>query len=280
MTDTIREALAAATARLREAGADSPRLDAEVLLRHVLGWDRARLFARLPEPLPPDCQEAYERAVARRVSGEPIAYIVGEREFMGLPFRVGPGVLVPRPETEELVERVAAWAREARLAAPRIADVGTGSGAIALSLGTLLPGARIVGVERSAAALAYARANRASLGLAGRILLVRGDLLGAVGALDVVAANLPYLRPEQLHPGIDREPTEALVSGADGLDLYRALLPQAAARLRTPGFLIVEIDPAQAAAMVTLCRRAFPEARVTVERDLAGRDRFVTVARD
>ncbi len=278
--EVIRDTLAVAATRLREAGVESPRLDAEVLLRHLLGWDRAQLFARLADPLPPDLGPGYERLIARRIAGEPVAYLVGHREFMGLPLRVGPGVLVPRPETEELVEWIVGQVRAVprRWAAPRIVDVGTGSGAIALALATLLPTARIVGVERSPDALAYARANRDLLGLRGRVALVRGDLLGPIGAVDVIAANLPYLRPDQLHAGIAREPVEALVSGGDGLDLYRALLVQAGGVLRSPGLLIAEIDPSQVAEMVALCRAACPTATIVVERDLAGIERFVTLA--
>ncbi|HET8630338.1 MAG TPA: peptide chain release factor N(5)-glutamine methyltransferase [Thermomicrobiales bacterium] len=272
-----RQALAAATALLRAAGSESPRLDAEVLLAHVRGWDRARLYAGLAEPLAAGDAAAFAALVERRAAGEPVAYLTGHREFMGLDFAVGPGVLVPRPETECLVEWLLARAR-GRWPAPRVADVGTGSGAIALALAYHLPGARVVGVERSAAALAYAAENR-RLGLARRVALVRGDLLGPVGAVDVVAANLPYLRPAQMHRGIAAEPREALLGGADGLDAYRALLPQAAARLATPGLLALELDPGQAAALAALCRAAFPGAAVDVGHDLAGLARFVTVER-
>ncbi len=279
MTGTVRAALTAATERLSAAGSPSPRLDAEVLLRHRLGWDRTRLFIALPDPLPADAARDYAALIARRAAGEPVAYIVGEREFMGLPFAVGPGVLVPRPETECLVEWVAARVRaEPRWAGgARIVDVGTGSGAIALSLATLLPDARIVGVERSARALGYARTNRARLGLTGRVGLVQGDLLGPIGVVEVIVANLPYLRGDQAHAGIAQEPAEALYAGEDGLDLYRAMMPQAARLLRAPGLLAAEIDPDHSAAMVALCRTSFPHATITVEQDLAGLDRFVTV---
>ena len=279
MAGTIRAALLAATARLSDGENPSPRLDAEVLLRYLLGWDRTRLFVALPDPFPAELAHDYDALIARRAAGEPVAYIVDEREFMGLPFAVGPGVLVPRPETECLVEWVAARVRaEPRwVGGARIVDVGTGSGAIALALATLLPNARIVGIERSAQALPYARANRATFGLAGRVGLIQGDLLGPIGAVDVITANLPYLRVDQAHAGIAQEPAEALYAGQDGLDLYRALLPQAARLLRAPGLLAAEIDPDQSTAMVALCRAAFPHATITVEQDLAGLDRFVTV---
>lgn len=289
--NSLRATLAAAVARLRAAGTGSPRLDAEVLLLQLLGpdWDRARLYAAFADPIAPALVARYAALVEHRAAGEPVAYLTGRREFMGLPFAVGPGVLVPRPETECLVEWLVAAVRGpatarpaggARAGAgPRVVDVGTGSGAIALSLAHALPAARVVAVDRSSAALAFARENRSRLGLAHRVALVRGDLLGPVGPVDLIAANLPYLRPEQLHLGIAREPREALVGGTDGLDFYRALLPQAATLLRVPGVLAAEIDPAQATTMATLCRAAFSGASVGVERDLAGLERFVTVRR-
>ena len=279
MVLSVREALAEGTALLREAGVESPRLDAEVLLRSVLGWDRTQLFVGLLEGLGEDAAGRYRSLLARRAAGEPVAYLVGEREFMGHPFAVGRGVLVPRPETECLVEWLVAQVR----AEPRwqgglsAVDVGTGSGAIACALALELPQARVVAVERSVAALRYARENRRRLGLARRVALVRGDLLGPIAGAEVIAANLPYLRPDQLHPGIAREPIAALVSGADGLDLYRSLVPQAATILRSPGLFAAEIDPSQVETMVALCRDAFPRGTVGVEHDLAGRDRFVTV---
>lgn len=277
---SVREALAEGATALRGAGAETPRLDAEVLLRAALGWDRARLYAGLADPLPAERIAAYRALLARRAAGEPVAYLVGEREFMGEGFAVGPGVLVPRPETECLVEWLVARARaEPRWAGGLTAvDVGTGSGVIACALALALPRARVVAIEQSAAALPYARENRRRLGLERRVALVRGDLLGPVAAADLIAANLPYLRPGQLHAGIAREPVEALVGGADGLDPYRALLPQAVAALRSPGLFAAEIDPSQARALVALCRAAFPAARIAVGRDLAGLDRFIAVS--
>lgn len=275
----MREALGEATAALRVAGVELPRLDAEVLLRAVLGWDRTQLYIGLNDAIAATLLADYRALIARRAAGEPVAYLTGEREFMGQPFAVGPGVLVPRPETECLVEWLVARARaEPHWAAGLVAvDVGTGSGAIACALALELPRARVVAIERSVEALPYARENRRRLDLERRVALVRGDLLGPVAGADVVAANLPYLRPDQLHAGIDREPVEALVSGDDGLDAYRALLPQVAGVLRTPGVFAAEIDPSQAQAMVGLCRGAFPGAAIGVERDLAGLERFVTV---
>lgn len=278
---TARDALTWAMSRLQGTISESPRLDADVLLRHLLGWDRARLFTGLDEPLSSAVAAAYQGLIARRGAGAPVAYLVGEREFLGLSLAVGPGVLVPRPETEDLVEWLAARVRaEPRWhGRPTIVDVGTGSGAIALGLASLLPRAIVVGVEFSPRALGYARRNRARLSQTSRVGLVRGDLLAPIGAADLIAANLPYLRPDQAHAGIADEPPEALFAGPDGLDLYRRLLPQAAAILRSPGILAMEIDPEQAPAMRELASAAFPQDTVTVQRDLAGLDRFVAVQR-
>lgn len=278
---SVRAALAAATARLRDAGLTSPRLDAELLLLHVLGWDRARLYAALSDLLPPGAARQFSALLDRRLAGEPVAYLIGQREFMGLGFTVGAGVLVPRPETECLVEWLIARVRAtpAWQTGVRIADIGAGSGAIALALAQALPQARVVAVDRSPDALAFAAVNSRRHTLSPRIALVRGDLLGPCGPLDAIAANLPYLRPDQLHPGIAREPHEALLGGPDGLDLYRALLPQAAALLQRPGLLTAEIDPDQATTIQALCYAAFADAVITVEHDLAGLARFVTVER-
>lgn len=279
-TPTVRELLVEGAARLAVHHVETPRLDAEVLLRSLCGWDRAQLLLRYPDPAPAETHDLFAALLARRLAGEPVAYITGQREFMGLPLTVGPGVLTPRPETECLVEWVANWVRATpTLACPRVIDVGTGSGAIALALASLLPRARIAGVERSKAALTYAVANRTRLGLARRVLLTRGDLLKAIGTVDVIVANLPYLRPDQLHAGIAWEPVEALVGGADGLDAYGDLVPQAASLVATPGLFAAEIDPSQVDEMTALCRAAFPGAAVDARRDLAGRHRFVTVAR-
>lgn len=278
---TPRALLTEGAARLAAGQVETPRLDAEVLLRFLLRWDRARLFRDLQEPSPAATRASYAALIARRLAGEPVAYITGSREFMGLPLWVGPGVLSPRPETECLVEWLVAQAGAwlPGLSAPRIVDVGSGSGAIALALARFLPRARVVAIERSRAALPYVTANRDCLGLANRVLVARGDLLEPVDRADAIAANLPYLRPEQLHLGLAWEPEEALVGGADGLDGYRALVPQAAARLALPGLFAAEIDPAQVAPMLALCREAFPDAAVEARRDLAGLHRFVTVMR-
>lgn len=280
-TLTVTRALRTARERLRAAGLESPDLDADVLLRHVLGWDRTQLFMRANTPVGPAALAAYEALLARRLAGEPVAYLTGVREFMGLPFAVSPAVLAPRPETEILVEWAAARLRER--GEGRVIDVGTGSGAIALSLAEQLGAAwrgAIVAVDVSPAALAVAARNRATFGLETRVALRPGDLLrDEAGPFDLVLANLPYLRPAQVdgNPDLAAEPRLALDGGADGLDLIRALLADAPRTLAPGGALGLEIDPSQAAAVAALGAAAFPGARVTVLPDLAGWARHVVI---
>ena len=277
--ETVAGALRAASRRLGAGGSETPRLDAEVLLRHVLGVDRTGLFVRLPEAIGREQLAAFEGLVAARLGGAPVAYLTGEREFMGLPFAVRPGVLVPRPETEGLVEWALGWLADRPGGA--VVDVGTGSGAIALSLAALLPpqwGGRIVAADVSAAALAVARENRDRLGLRDRAALVRGDLVAWCGGpVALLLANLPYLRPEQVagNPALAAEPRLALVGGGDGLEPMRRLIADAPRVLAPGGALGLEIDPSQAAAVAGLIAAALPGARVEVRPDLAGLARHV-----
>ncbi|GIW04474.1 MAG: release factor glutamine methyltransferase [Thermomicrobiales bacterium] len=280
---TIADALRAATRRLAEQGFPSPRLDAEVLLRHVLGLDRTAFFLRLHDPLSPADRQRFEALLARRLAGEPVAYLTGEREFMGLPFAVGPGVLVPRPETELLVEWALAWLTDRTPAT--VIDVGTGSGAIALSLAYHLAGNtgyRIIGSDISRAALRFAQENRSRLGLERRVHLVCGDLVAwCRGPVDLILANLPYLRPDQIaaNPDLAAEPRLALEAGPDGLDLYRRLLADTGRVLAPGGAIGLEIDPSQADAAVALVQAALPDASITVRPDLAGLPRHVIAER-
>jgi release factor glutamine methyltransferase len=278
---TAAQALRYAAAMCQQAGSETPRLDGEVLLRHVLGIDRAALFARLNDAIPPAQAAAFLTLLGRRVAGEPVAYLTGFKEFMGLGFAVGPGVLIPRPETELLVE----WALARIGDAPppgAILDVGTGSGAIARSLAANLPArshGAIVAADVSAEALGYARRNRAALALDRRVALVRGDLASWVadGAAGLVLANLPYLTPEQLasNPWLAAEPAAALVSGADGLDLVRRLITDLPRILAPDGAAGLEIDPAQAGVVAGLLEAALPGRRVRAIDDLAGLARHV-----
>lgn len=280
---TIAQALRWASQRLATGGSSTPRLDAEVLLRSILGLDRTSLFLRLNEPVAPDDLSRFAALVERRLAGEPVAYITGEREFMGLPFAVGPGVLVPRPETELLVEWALAWLAD-RTHATAI-DVGTGSGAIALSLAYHLPKPptwRIVGADISRAALRYARHNRSRLGLEQCVHLVCGDLVTwCRGPVDLILANLPYLRPDQVasNPELVAEPRLALEAGPDGLDLYRRLVADLPRVLAPGGAVAIEIDPSQAETAPLLLAAGLPDARIAVLPDLAGLPRHVIAER-
>jgi len=265
---------------LAQAGVDSPRLDAELLMAHAIASSRAALYTRWYEALAPSDVDLFTNLVRRRVRREPLAYITGTRAFYDIDISVAPGVLIPRPETERIVEETLSWCQTLGLRAPRIADVGTGSGALAIVLARHLPRARIVASDLSAEALTAALRNVAHYGLEDRVDLVRADLLGALsGPFDVIVANLPYVpqdRLDSLAPEVrDHEPRLALDGGPDGLDVIRRLVPQVADRLRRPGLLLLEIDNGQADTALQLVRDQLPHSQVETLRDLAGLERIV-----
>lgn len=279
--ETVSQALREGQRLLAATGSESPRLDAEVLLRHTLGIDRTTLFARLAEPIDSSDLASFRGLLAERAGGTPVAYLTGVREFMGLDFIVGPGVLIPRPETEILVAWALEWLRTHRHAT--VLDVGAGSGAIALSIAALVePGwaGHIIGSDVSAAALAVAARNRDRLGLAGRVELLEGSLVSwRDEPVALLLANLPYLRPAQIagNPQLAAEPRSALDGGSDGLDLIRALLLDAPRVMAPGGAIGLEIDPSQRRAVMGIAKRAFPRAAVAVLPDLAGLDRHVVI---
>lgn len=277
---TVGDALAHARPFYTASNAVLTPAIAQALLAHVLGRGRAWLLAH-PEARLSDGEAAqYLDLLQRILAGEPFAHLVGEREFYGLPFTVTPHVLIPRPETEGLVDLVLEWVRERDLSQPRLVDVGTGSGAIAVILALRLPAASILAVDVSAAALHIARCNAARHGVAERIMFVRGNLLDALsGPFDAIIANLPYISSEEIAAlEVGRwEPRIALDGGPDGLDLVRALLRQAPSRLAPGGLLALEIGHDQGLRVVALCREAFPSARISLLPDLAGLDRLVRV---
>ena len=223
------------------------RRDAELLLMHVLACDRAYLLTHPETQLTAEQYAVYDAWLTRRARHEPVQYIVGEQEFFGLKFRVTPDVLIPRPETEHLVE--AALARTDRDASLRIADVGTGSGAIAVALAHALPQARITALDISATALAVAQENAKNHGVSDRIRFFESDLLAAVTGeqFDMMVSNPPYVADdEELEPQVrDYEPAPALFAGPEGLDIYRRLIPQAQVALKLGGWLLLEIGHAQ-----------------------------------
>jgi release factor glutamine methyltransferase len=244
---TVLEALRQASARLRSAGVPSPEHDAEVLLRHVRGGDRARLVADGLAPLAPEDWTTYLRLVDERARRRPLQHLTGTQWFWKHEFRVTPDVLVPRPETELLVEVALELLRDRQR--PRVVDVGTGSGCIALSLAGERPDAEIHATDISEPALAVARENAVRLGLEDRVSFRRGDLLGPVGALagrlDLVVSNPPYVSVAELHglaPEVRRhDPHLALIPPGDRLSVYRRLAPEAARLLRPGGAVAVEV---------------------------------------
>jgi len=260
---TLREALiraAAALATKPDLRANANR-DAELLLLHILEAPRTLLITDPGRALTPIQQRAYQAAIARRLTHEPIQYITGQQEFYGLALRVTPAVLIPRPETEHLVEAVLEHLLKARLPKHQplsIADVGTGSGAIAIALATHLPQSEITALDLSPEALGLARENAAQHNLAHRIRFVESDLLAAVAhqTFDAIVSNPPYvpiIDRATLHPQVrDHEPAHALFAGPTGLDVYRRLIPQAQAALKPGGLLALELGQGQGDALAAL----------------------------
>ncbi len=279
---TLGDALGDATRRLAVRDRDAARYDATLLLAHVLGREPAWLLAHDDVTLSQNERERIDAALARRERGEPVPYIIGTAGFYGRTFAVDARVLVPRPETELAIDIVLAHARESS-ASPRICDVGTGSGAIALTLALELSDAHVTAVDISEPALAVARGNAAVFGIAHRVRFVRGDGLLALDRgerFTCIVANLPYVRTADLAPAPDPtafEPRLALDGGADGLDAYRALLLAAPDVLAPGGQLVMEAGPDTVPPLADLARLAFPNASVTIARDLAAIERFVVV---
>ena len=251
-TETVREALLSATAKLHSLA--TARRDAELLLMRVVGRDRAWMMTHADAELTTEQISRFEKWVARRARQEPVQYIVGETEFYGLTLRVTSAVLIPRPETEHLVEAV--LARVGRDAAVRICDVGTGSGAIAVALAHALPLARVMAVDLSAAALDVARENAERHGVAERVRLVESDLLHAVRGerFDVVVSNPPYVAEGEVLEAQVREyePREALFAGPTGMEIYPRLIPEAWEVLAPGGWLLMEIGHGQREALAEL----------------------------
>jgi release factor glutamine methyltransferase len=279
----VRQAITEAEASLKAAGVPEARLEAELLVSEVVRQNRVSLLAHLEYSLTLEQEQRLAALLARRLKREPLAYILGRKEFYGMEFAVRPGVLIPRPETELLVERALArivHIRE-RGVKPRVADIGTGCGNIAIAIAAHAPDVRIYAVDSSPEALAVARENAERLGVTGRVTLLPGDLLSPLPEqVDIIAANLPYVpsgRLRSLQPELRWEPAEALDGGADGTDVLRRLLLQSPARLRKEGVLLLEIDPEQRDALTCEASRHFPEARITAEKDLAGLDRMLVV---
>ncbi|MGH2983984.1 MAG: peptide chain release factor N(5)-glutamine methyltransferase [Solirubrobacterales bacterium] len=271
------EALGAATDAIAAAGVETARLDAELLLAEATGWDRARLAAEPEAELPPAAARSFAEMVRRRLRREPVAYILGRKGFRRIELAVDRRVLIPRPETELLVELALA------LDPRRVLDVGTGSGAIALAIADELPRAQVDATDPSAAAIQVARANIERLGLYDRVrcgegILPRGDGADAPALYDLVVANLPYVSEAEwgnLAPEIrDHEPREALVPGPTGLEAIQELLGGLEQLPERPGAIALEVGEGQAGEVIELVRGAGFGA-VEARRDLAGIERVV-----
>jgi release factor glutamine methyltransferase len=274
--------LALAARRLAAAGCETPRLEAEVLLAHVLGRDRSWLYLYLQERLEPGRLAKFEELLTRRGRREPVAYLTGHKEFFGLDFEVTPAVLIPRPETELLVETALELAGPTRPCL--VVDVGTGSGCIAVTLAKHLPAGQFWATDISSQALQVARRNADRHGVTGRMTLVQTDLLQPVaGPFDLLVSNPPYispaeLQPETMQPEVYRyEPRLALDGGEAGLAIIQQLLSQARAKLKPGGSVLVEIGATQGQAVTQLAGRFFPQAGVQVKKDLAGLDRLLVI---
>jgi release factor glutamine methyltransferase len=281
----VRAVLRRGSQTLAQAGSEESTLEAELLLAHALGTDRTHLFQRLSDELPHDAERAFDALIRRRLAHEPTPYILGSKEFYGLDFEITPAAIIPRPETETLVELVLAFVRELSdsRSRPQVVDVGVGCGAIAVTLAIHLPpSADVVATDVSPQALALARRNAERHGVADRIRFLKGDLLQPLDArVDVIAANLPYVRTgdfDAAPPEIrDHEPRLGLDGGPDGLDLIRRLLRDAPSHLKPGGALFAEIGDTQGEAARKPATDAFSSARIEVMRDLSGLDRVLVV---
>jgi release factor glutamine methyltransferase len=267
---TVAQALQLGTRRLAQAAVPTPGWDAELLLRHTLGWDRAQLLSRGRDPIPPDALETYLTQVSERARRRPLQHLTGTQAFWKHEFLVSPDVLIPRPETETLVEVVLELVSTAE--SPVIVDLGTGSGNLALSLAAERPDASVHAVDISPAAIAVATENARRLGLESRVRFHVGDLLRPVRDLrdrvDVIVSNPPYLDPAEqssLQPEVrDHEPRVALLAPEGPLGLYARLVTESSALLPVGGWLALEVGAGMAADVAALCTDAgFDAPRVT-----------------
>ena len=270
--------------KLEAAGIPDARLEAEVFVMNVMRMARQSIFAEQETDVSAQQQIALDAFLERRLLREPLAYILGQREFYGINIILTPAVMIPRPETEGLVEHalfIAMMGMESRDLL--IADVGTGSGAIAINLAMHLPAAKIFAVDVADAVLDVAAYNVRVHGVAERVSLGIGDLLDPVPEpVDLIVANLPYIptgRIPTLQPEVQQEPALALDGGPDGLGLIRRLLTQAEAKLKDDGIILLEMDPEQIPAVQKLALNHFQEGSTSVEQDLAGMDRILTIFR-
>jgi len=260
--------------------ADAPAGDARLLLQHVLQVNHAYLVAHDQDVLPAEQAKRFRQLIARAKAGEPVPYIIGQAPFFGRDFVVSPAVLIPRPETEELVQHALRWLDEHP--GSRVVDVGTGSGCIAVTLAAERPGIEVAAVDISAEALIVARENARRHDVAHRVHFYQGHLLQPLpAAVDLIIANLPYIGTvewPELAVSVQRyEPPVALQAGEDGLLLIGELLRQAQTKLHPAGAILLEIGWRQGASTLALAQKEFPAGEIQLHQDLAGLDRFVTI---
>ncbi|HPN09862.1 MAG TPA: peptide chain release factor N(5)-glutamine methyltransferase [Syntrophales bacterium] len=283
-TMTVRDHLAQGTAALAASGSASPRLDAEVLLGHVLQWERSRLFLHPDWELTAEEVERYRRLLARRREGEPVAYITGEKEFWSISLRVDRHVLIPRPDTEILVEEVLNLLPFPGDRTPRLLEIGVGSGAVSIALAAARGDVRLIATDVSAAAVALAKGNAVRAGVSGRIaFLVCSLFAGLDGLFDGIVSNPPYIAADEfadLPPEVRRyEPPGALRGGPDGTAFHREIIGGAERLLRPGGFLALEIGAGQRRILEELLRRSPAYDSVSFRRDYAGCDRVLRARR-
>lgn len=280
----IKELLNRSDQFLAERGIESSRLDAEVLMADLLNMQRINLYVKFDYPLKSTEVDEYRERIKKRAQRIPVAYITEKKEFMSLEFKIKEGVLIPRPDTENLVEAVIDYCHENEIEKPQIIDVGTGSGAIAVSLAHYLEKAKVVGVDISPLALKVARLNMEKHKLDERMSILKSDLLSEfikrdISGIDIVVSNPPYISKkemEKLPPEVKKEPEKALAAGEDGLDYYRRLIPQAEKVLKSGGRLFLEIGYQQAESV----KKIFGEnwSQIEVKKDYSENDRIVTAS--
>jgi len=274
----VRQALSHARNVFDYAGIEDPYFEAELLLRHALKIDRVELYQELNCVLSTVQDEEFQRLIERRLNNEPAAYIIGHREFYGLDFTVNPDVLIPRPESEMLVGKAIELVHNHCLST--VADIGTGCGAIAISLAINLPDSVIFATDISASALRVAFSNCRKHGVTDRVELLQGDLLDPLpGPVDLIIANLPYVREPELCAvnTVNFEPILALNGGADGLDTIRRLCLQTGKKLCPGGYLLLEVGQGQGESVTDFLRSLYPSAEVELMPDLSGIGRVVSL---
>ncbi len=278
----IKEVLVNTEKYFKKNDIDSPRLDAEVLLAELLGMERIKLYVNFDYPLKDKEISKYREMIKKRAQHIPVAYIIGHKEFMSLDFDVNQNVLLPRPETEILVEYLIDYFQEKDMDSINIVEVGTGSGAIMVSLGHYLDNARILGVEIEEGAIEVTRQNIDKFNLEDRLKVTKGDLLNPlikreISNVDLLVSNPPYISEEdmdKLPPEVKQEPDKALYGGREGLDIYKDLIPQARKVLKDNGMIALEIGYNQAEAVSNILKENnFKD--LELRKDYADKDRFI-----